>query len=438
MLILPKNNEDKYEKRDETNNDDVESIQTIDSFVSEGDDPNQLLDLGKLIITTRSEPNLISPRLDQQKMAVPHASHKTSSTSPQQQSQISFPKQRALPPQPVSRDVHQPLGFQHQPQHVYMSDNYEPEKIRQISQSRVFLNRDKSRNPQYTQIDSPNPSQSSYADSNFSEPFSATSEQTAQTAETSQSIHRTNSIMVDLTNDNYDLTIKKDDRNRTMDQYKSTFDEVDGKYRETIVLDDDGDDGSSDYSVVQPLNVRHKRTKSALSNLEFEKSNRAFSNFSFETVASEVQLHYNDSDKESLQTNDNPRFSLGNFARRYTEANKSVAELCDDTMKSTRQILDDLKRQKTILMRKQAELLRSKKKDEDRLYSVRELQGNLMKSRNLQVKPRPKSYVYGEDLSMRLPHNRQKSNPDNYFDYKNNQSYDFETFMRTQSSTTLL
>lgn len=430
----------------------VESIQSDESIISAEDvDPNQLLDLGRLIISSRSNVDLSKslPKQKSSRASSPLAEQTTFEPQPKEintaQLNIRTKPQhqtRVLPPPPagtqsVTKAV-QPLGSQHQPHIVHLSDNFEPEHIRQISQSRILVNRTKSNKAGYIQRDSPNPSHSSY-ESEFSEPFSEpfSAASTAQTAETAESVHRNGSIMVDLTNDNFDITIKKDDRNSTIDQYKSTFQEIDGKYRETIVLDDEDNDGlNSDLegSIVQPLNIRHRRSKSALGNLEFEGSNRAVSSFSFETVASEVQLHYNSGEKDR-ESSSNGRRSL----RTYTDQNKSVIELCDDTMKTTQTVLDELKRQKTILLNKRAEMLVKKKKDEDQLASIRELQANLMKTKGLRpaVVPRPKSYVYGEDSSKVLQHRRNQSSS-NYFDYANNQSYNFETFMRSQSSGTLI
>lgn len=426
---------------------DVESIQSAESVLSADDvDPDQLLDLGRLIISSRSNVDLSksAPKPKATRSSSPLAEQTTfkQQANMNNASQLTIRKNRpqqqhrVLPPPPqtqistISKPV-QPLGSQHQPHVVRLSDNFEPEHIRQISQSRILVNRTKSNKVGY----SPNPSHSSY-ESEISEPFSETfsAASTAQTAETAESVHRSGSIMVDLTNDNYDITIKKDDRNATVDQYKSTFQEINGKYRETIVLDDEDNLSDNDGSIVQPLRVRHRRSKSALGNLEFEGSNRAVSSFSFETVASEVQLHYNSGDKEK-GINMNDRRSL----RTYTDQNKSVIELCDDTMRTTQTVLDELKRQKTILMNKHAEMLQKKKKDEDQLASIRELQANLMKTKGLRptATQRPKSYVYGEDPSKFLQHRRNQSSS-NYFDYVNNQSYNFETFMRSQSSGTLI
>lgn len=405
---------------------DAESIQSTSSMISEKDDPDQLLDLGRLIITSRSEvnlPNSLKPR---------STSTLLSETSVTEPLHIRRESPQKNPPTQIQKPI-QPLGSQHQPQIVHLSDNFVPEHIRQISHSRVLVNR-----IQQHQQGSPNPSQTSY-ETDYSEPFSATS--SAQTAQTTESIHRAGSIMVDLTNDNYDVTTKKDDRNTTLDQYKSVFDKVDGKYRETIVLDDDDDDHNDEESrglnhVVKPLNIRHKRSKSALGNLEFCDSNRTVSNFSFETVASEVQLHYDSSEETSHKTI-HSRQLLNYLPRTYTTQNKSVIELCDDTMTSTRQVLDQLQRQRTHLLKKHTALKKSKDIDEARLSSVRELQANLMKKRNLKVSTRPQSCVYGEDLNKTLQ-KREQLRSENYFDYKNDQSYNFETFMRSKSSTALV
>ena len=92
-------------------------------------------------------------------------------------------------------------------------------------------------------------------------------------------------------------------------------------------------------------------------------------------------------------------------------------------------------------MKKHAEAMKSKKNDEKRLSNVRELQANLMRKtrqiKNLNGNSRPKSYVYGEDPT-RILQQRQQSDSENYFDYQNNQSYNFETFMRSKSSTALI
>lgn len=434
-VVLTPPQPDRFEAQNEDSiNDSIQSsvdienndVESIDSALSEEDDPNQLLDLGRMIISSRSQVDLPSTVHTNSARNASATSSEPSITEPLR-IKTKQPAQQSTSQIQVPKRI-QPLGSQHQPQIVQLSDNFMPEHIRQISQSRILVNREKSRQ---VQQDSPNPSHSSY-ESKFSEPFSATSS-SAQTIETSESIHRAGSIMVDLTNDNYDITIKKDDRNSTVDQYRSTFDEIDGKYRETIVLDDDEEQN------VPPLTIRHKRSKSALGNLEFGGSNRAFSNFSFETVASEVQLHYSSNGKEKQLVGN--RYPLKNLPRTYTEQNKSVVELCDDTMKTTRQVLDDLKRQRTILMKKHAEAMKSKKNDEKRLSNVRELQANLMRKtrqiKNLNGNSRPKSYVYGEDPT-RILQQRQQSDSENYFDYQNNQSYNFETFMRSKSSTALI
>ncbi|CCH46822.1 hypothetical protein BN7_6421 [Wickerhamomyces ciferrii] len=443
---------------------EVQSIKTAESALSEEPeaDPEQLLDLGRLILSSRSDVDLSKKQPRQLKNNSPPLTSRLRNEVTENRAETVPSRSivRELPPQPsqlqqqkplttsastlnVQKLRGQPLGSQLEPQVVRLIDNSEPDRIRQISHHKVH-----ERTPKKVQ-NSPNPSQSSY-ESEISEPFSATSSN--QTAETTESIHKGSTTTIDLTNEGYDIITKKDNRpnrnNRvpSNDSYRSTFENINGKVRETVILDEDEDDEL--VSVTEPLHIRHKRSKSALGNLEFDKANRSISNFSFESVGSEVQLHYDSSEKaKELSLNRNRR-----PLRTYTEQNRTVFELCDDTMKSTKQVLDHLQRQKTILLNKQRELLKSKNRDEGRLTSIRKLQEDLKKVQlqkqkaeesQKQERPqkpkmtRPQSYVYGESPIVALQ-DRQASNPTDYYDYRNNQSYNFETYIRNQSNSSML
>lgn len=241
------------------------------------------------------------------------------------------------------------LSYNNQQLHrVFPRDTIEFEKI---SSSKVRKN-----------LMSPTLSQSSY-ESELSQPFS-----NAPSVDTNATSVVNLPEVIDLTND-YEpqLIIKK----RNMNQYNSIMNQLNNKEREVIIIDDDEKE--------EQINNSKQRPKSCLGNIEFSRSDRAFSNFSFETVASEVQLYYNPSNESSNSSKSLPisQYPISNQSNKYDVNN--VLQLCDNSMKNSQTVIDHLKRQKTILINKHHDALRRKKAEEKKLIMIRQRQADLSK-----------------------------------------------------------
>ncbi|KAH3677050.1 hypothetical protein WICMUC_001956 [Wickerhamomyces mucosus] len=287
-----------------------------------------------------------------------------------------------------------PLGPYLQQEKVYPSDIVEGDLIRDNNHAKFLLQK---------QRESPLLSQSSY-ESQLSEPFSNTSSVQTQAS----SYIATPALTVDLTNDEYDVTFVKNNFNR-VDSFRSIVKRLsNGDLRETIVLDDEIDCRPSSK-------LNHDKAKSVSDIVEGEESGRCFSSFSFETIASEVQLHHTSYHDVRVSQN---RKSWSHSPRMYTKENKSVIELCDDTMHRSVNIMDELRRQKTILLKKQQELLKQQKEERDKLTRIQDLQKQLQKN---------KSQASLSSLSTTPSSVRTASSQ--YYDYANSQSYNFQTFM---------
>ena len=250
----------------------------------------------------------------------------------------------------------QPLGTHWKPQRVSSRDTKEADRIRAVSQNMMK----KANN-------SPMLSQSSYqseATGLFSQPSSTLTDDTE--------VSQRNSISSNL------VMAKR------QQSFRSFIQEMDnGEFRETIEIDDEYDD------------YGRKASSGSL--------------FSFETVASEVQMGIHS--------------PLNSNIRRYTSQLKSVLELCDESMSDSRSVLESLKRQKTILIQRRNELMKSQKKDLEKLMKIQELQDKVKQVHQRQASVR-------RDMGT-------KRNMDLYFDYANSESYDFQSYMRNQSSSSI-
>ncbi|KAH3687130.1 hypothetical protein WICPIJ_001885 [Wickerhamomyces pijperi] len=205
----------------------------------------------------------------------------------------------------------------------------EPEKV--YEEDRLAVN------IKSTSRDSPLLSQTSYETAE-SRPFSRCSADTDVTSFTQQ--QQQTQVMIDLTNDNYNVTYIKDPKyNGNIDSYKSVFERMDnGEIKETIILDDEEEEEEEERHQENRLRPAASTSPSLIS--------AAGSHFSFCTVASEVQLHTNTAilgtPPRHVRTSQIP-------TTRYVSPNgKNVYELCDDTMNTSTDVLTLLQRQGSI------------------------------------------------------------------------------------------
>jgi hypothetical protein len=355
----------------------IQSSQASTGETISSSESTQLFDLRDLIISAGGDLTLTGKQIEEMDRAIASQSHIYDEPAPQIIADKATSKIYPVGRSSFKESDGQPLNSFMQPHQIYAKDTVESDTIRSISQSKNFRLRK-----------SPLLSQSSY-ESEISEPFSYAS--TANTADTMFSSHVQASPLAHLN------IISKDKASVTgygrQRSYRSIMKEMDnGEFQETIVLDSDDERDSDDLIITKIKKIGNPSP--------------AISRFSFETIASEAQTdQYHLSGERQL--------------RRYTSKRKSVMELCDDAMNNTKEVMNNLKRQRTILIQRRNELMKQQEKDIDKLKAIKDLQDKVKR-------------VHDREQSLQRELT-EKRNMDHYFDYANSESYDFETFMRSKS-----
>lgn len=346
--------------------DTVHSLQESASSIR-SNDSTQLFDLRDMIISSGGNMKLTTEQIENMDKSIAS------------QSQIyDEPLDTSSMMQDVEQD-YQPLGGHWKPQIIYEKDIREADAIRSVSQSMMKLTIDRSLNLL---------SQSSYQ-SEVSQPFSQPS-----SAITADTVLSEEPVMLHervVPQKGVPLGRPLNPSTTSQNPYREVMKEMpDGQFREIIELDCDDTDEC----------VQTKRTTDS----------PAFSTFSFETVSSEVQM------------GEHAPMEAGTL-RRYTSKRKSVMELLDESMANSKQVMDHLKRQRTVLIQRRNELMKVQIKDYAKLQAIERLQANVKRVHS-------REEALHREIST-------KERIDHYFDYANEGSCDFDTFMRTKSSVSL-
>jgi hypothetical protein len=344
----------------------LESIEEINNSESVEDLTQQLADLGLSILHSTNESIVPIDDIGQfneqiqtvTALSIPIVKEnrrpKIQENEPAQETSIAYEDLTEIETSTTQKSSQNGLSYHYQyPHRVYPQDNIEADKIR--STSMLYSSKRSKREL------SPLISQSSQ-ESEYSEPFSQVSRGTIAT-----SVAESGPTVIDLTDEFYEHAPIAN-KVGNIQEYRTVMKTMgNGDLREVIIIDEEYYNNKADkyLKVNKTRNFNNtERPKSCLGNIEFTGTERAFSNFSFQTVASEVQLRYNPS-KASLSSNDRsiPISHYPTSNRNKKDSSKSVIELCEDTMRNTQAVMEDLKRQRTILFQKHHEALRQRKKE---------------------------------------------------------------------------